>query len=47
MTEPDEVLAVDAFYDCLEDPDFDASLLMDLEELFGVPPEGPDRWRLL
>ncbi|MGC4928097.1 hypothetical protein [Streptomyces sp. DT117] len=46
MIDPDDVLAVDAFLDCLEDPDFDAHLLMDLEELYGVPMWDLDRWML-
>ncbi|MER5632186.1 hypothetical protein [Streptomyces nitrosporeus] len=46
MIDPDDVLAVDAFFDCLNDPDFDAHLLMAVEELHGVPVGDLDRWML-
>ncbi|MFF3006373.1 hypothetical protein ACFVTF_26630 [Kitasatospora sp. NPDC057940] len=36
MTDDRDVLAVDAFLDALDDPEFDARLLLAVEELFGV-----------
>ncbi|MFJ1932601.1 hypothetical protein ACIOGZ_07975 [Kitasatospora sp. NPDC088160] len=36
MTVDRDVLAVDAFLNALEDPEFDAWMLLAVEELFGV-----------
>ncbi|MFF3692053.1 MULTISPECIES: hypothetical protein [Streptomyces] len=42
----EEVCGFEAFLDCLNDPDFDGQLLMELEEFFEIPVHDLDEWML-
>ncbi|MCC2278868.1 hypothetical protein LKL35_26070 [Streptomyces sp. ET3-23] len=46
MIPAEEVLGFEAFLDCLGDCEFDAPLLMEIEEFYEVPMGDLDRWML-
>lgn len=46
MTPAEEACGFDAFLDCLNDPEFDGQLLVEIEEFYDVPMADLD-WMLL
>ncbi|WP_175499900.1 hypothetical protein [Streptomyces sp. CC77] len=42
----EEICGYEAFLDCLSDYEFDAQLLMEIEEIYEIPMHDLDKWML-